>query len=279
MPRRLTDEQARERFREVLGDFYDLSKLRWNGSKEPVTVICPLHGEWYPTPNNVLYGKQTGCFGCNKREYTEEDKWLALEGKMRCRDCKEIKEANGDNFPVRLDWFRLQCRACLAALETQRRVDKNEEIREKDRIRWADRRDQQLVRLKTYYRQRQADPEHAEAERKRNRDRAKRDVGKWRAIVARRRARKLQATPRWLSSKQNRAMRDLYVLATELTRTTGIEYNVDHIVPLVNDEVCGLHVPWNLQILTAKENKSKGSRFTEQEALAPARKPPALPTG
>ena len=68
-----------------------------------------------------------------------------------------------------------------------------------------------------------------------------------------RRSRKLNATPIWVDRA---ALLEIYTEATDRNLT------VDHIVPLQHPLVCGLHVPWNLQLLTSSENSRKGNRFT-----------------
>jgi 5-methylcytosine-specific restriction endonuclease McrA len=51
-----------------------------------------------------------------------------------------------------------------------------------------------------------------------------------------------------------------YEEARRLTQETGTYHVVDHIVPLKDEYVCGLHVSWNLQVMTQSENILKGHR-------------------
>lgn len=70
---------------------------------------------------------------------------------------------------------------------------------------------------------------------------------------------KLNRTPFWLNDGQNFEMECIYKYCAAL-RSIGLDYQVDHIVPLQGRTVSGLHVPWNLQVITGSENASKGNR-------------------
>jgi 5-methylcytosine-specific restriction endonuclease McrA len=79
---------------------------------------------------------------------------------------------------------------------------------------------------------------------------------------ARRRKHRL-ATPKWLSRKQKSEIRQIYQIAITMTQTTGEQYVVDHIIPLRADTVCGLHVPWNLRVITQDENLRKSNKLLD----------------
>jgi hypothetical protein len=81
------------------------------------------------------------------------------------------------------------------------------------------------------------------------------------AKVSMRRARKIQATPNWLTKDQIQQINEVYRKAREITELTGELHVVDHIIPLKGENVCGLHVPWNLQVLPAIVNLKKGNQL------------------
>ena len=83
------------------------------------------------------------------------------------------------------------------------------------------------------------------------------------AITAKRRSAKLKRTPPWLNDNHLLQIQAFYSEAKQLSDQTGVLHHVDHIVPLQGKTVSGLHVPWNLQILTASENSSKHNRYAE----------------
>lgn len=90
---------------------------------------------------------------------------------------------------------------------------------------------------------------------------AKKKPEKFRIRAMNRHCDKLQRTPKWLTVDQKHLIAEFYKKANYLTKTTGCKYEVDHIVPLRGKNVSGLHVPWNLQVITKSENTKKGNRF------------------
>lgn len=91
------------------------------------------------------------------------------------------------------------------------------------------------------------------------------DPIKGRAQTARYRAARQKATPSWLSVLQKLEIDYFYERAYKRSEETLVPYHVDHIVPLCGKTVCGLHVPWNLQILEDVANLSKGNRLEDRE--------------
>lgn len=92
---------------------------------------------------------------------------------------------------------------------------------------------------------------------------------------ARRRVREALATPKWVDAA---ALVAVYDKALAM-RVGGIKVHVDHIVPLSHPLVCGLNVPWNLQIIGARENLAKGNHFEVASFNGPHDSPWALVPG
>lgn len=77
-------------------------------------------------------------------------------------------------------------------------------------------------------------------------------------ISKKHRASKSRALAKWADLEK---IRRVYDAAAKLSKTTGVGYHVDHIVPLQSDLVCGLHVEDNLQVIPAVINCGKQNRY------------------
>ena len=104
--------------------------------------------------------------------------------------------------------------------------------------------------------------------RERNKEQARDNVNKWHkenpekssSYKAKYRYSRMKATPSWLTEEQLESMTKLHEYCRELEKLIPEKYHVDHIIPLQGKNVCGLNVPWNLQILEAKANIRKGNK-------------------
>jgi hypothetical protein len=85
-------------------------------------------------------------------------------------------------------------------------------------------------------------------------------------------------TPAWIANSERRsyiaavvlsappwvdraALRAIQRRAVWMSEMDGVEYVLDHIVPLNHPMVCGLTVPWNIQIIPSKVNAHKSNKW------------------
>lgn len=102
-----------------------------------------------------------------------------------------------------------------------------------------------------------------ETERLRAKEYRQRFKGKINFYTGKRKAARLQRTPAWLTADDLWLIEQFYEMASARTKATGVQWHVDHKIPLRGKTVSGLHVPYNLQVILGSENSRKGNRITD----------------
>lgn len=195
-----------------------------------------------------------------------------------CKKCGNTKSldrfAKNKNTKDGLQFYCKDC--CKATTKKYREADKDKyygaakkwakenpkRVREAKRKRYLEHREEILQQKKEYYK----DNREAILEYKKTYGQVNR--GKRNAIEARRHAEKLKRTPDWLTKDHLSEIESFYWLARDLFKIIGERYHVDHIVPLQGENVSGLHVPWNLQVLPADLNIAKGNKYDPDSGTA-----------
>jgi 23S rRNA maturation-related 3'-5' exoribonuclease YhaM len=157
-----------------------------------------------------------------------------------CRTCNLAKEDKDLCFSKKTGKLLKRCISCWKQHRkeyTQANVEKENALKKK----WAEN-----------------NSEKVKAARKKWKNN---NIGKVKADKARRKEYVKKATPKWLSPFQLEVIETIYMMAELRTKMFGIKYNVDHIIPLRGENVCGLNVPWNLETITEEENLKKGNKL------------------
>lgn len=173
----------------------------------------------------------------------------------QCRKCKEVKSltafSKNKNFK---DGLQTNCKLCVISYNTLYYKD-NKEKCNKNSTRWnQSNKVKRNLSIKKW-----ADN---------NRDKISQTTLNWQKNnpekhcinQAKRRAKKLQRTPNWLTPLHLDNIKLFYEASSRLTKELGILFVVDHIIPLQGKNVSGLHVPWNLQVITDSENSKKNNK-------------------
>lgn len=165
------------------------------------------------------------------------------------------------------DGFCIWCRACMRAYKrvyTNANADKvraynsgwrrnnPQKVKENAARFYQNNSEKVKETVRSFYRANSADKIKYQSEYKKiNRDKTNADCAK-------RRAAKLRASPEWTSDE---GIKQYYLIADYLSDFFGMEFNVDHIVPLQSDLVCGLHWEGNFSIMLGAWNIAKGNRW------------------
>jgi hypothetical protein len=204
----------------------------------------------------------------------------------KCFSCTELKDIQLFNKDSKArDGLCYYCKDCRKEQKRQYYLENKQDIsyrqkqytnKNKDKVKERAvayrSKNKELIKIKQkqiYHKQKEKRLEYAKVRYQANKDAIKAKVKEYtvknrhktNAIKAKYRASKYNATPKWLTKQHLEEIKVFYKEAKKLSEDTGELYQVDHIVPLQGVEVCGLHVPWNLQILTKTENISKFNKL------------------
>lgn len=187
--------------------------------------------------------------------------------------CKKHPDMMGERYTA--NWGCVRCRLQSSLLHSASPAGKNRistYIKTPDRRKWR-----KQYRQRDYVRASESNYEKTEKARKKQ--------AELRATTARKRYQhQYRSTP---EQKAKRALRsrmfeqhiskratptwaipffigEIYHLAQLRTKVTGLNWEVDHIVPMMSDLVCGLHVETNLRVVPSQINRQKSNKLIHE---------------
>lgn len=190
-----------------------------------------------------------------------------LVSHKQCRKCLAMKPAN--EFYAnsqKSDGLAAYCKACISCYEKGRYQCNRDKVRVRTRAWYDANKDKVRSAWKVLYSRTRVDRIKYVGEwQKKNKARKSEYQRRYRVrhahTVALKDKRRKEALRRAIVPWSDLvAISEFYRKARELSAVTGAEWQVDHIVPIKSDRVCGLHVLDNLRFIPKADNASKGNR-------------------
>jgi hypothetical protein len=224
---------------EGLPKMYDAKRRYMEENPEKVRES---YRKWYEKNSDSVKAYQRAYYEENKdriknrsarRRLEKPDEVRASAAKYRAENKDAVKMAKQACMAAKPDHYRE-----MQAAAYRRYYEKNrDKVLSSGRIRHHANRDVRLAQKKAW---------------------AKKCLEKGASYTARRRALTLRATPEWA---EQFFIDEAYRLARLRSQVFGFAWEVDHVIPLVNPLVCGLHVVENLRVVPRVINRSKGNRL------------------
>lgn len=220
-------------------------------------------------------GLRAVCKLCNNAKAREwgkanPERALALARKWAAANPERAKEIKAANYRRNKDRYMTIAKERHAA---------DPAIAIERARKWAIKNPSKVKAASAKYRDRNHDrlAESNREYRAKNLERVHQNEKKWRqanksavrAADRRREMAELQASPRWLTAIGRAQIEEFYEIAAARTAQTGEQHHVDHIHPVRGKNFRGLHVPWNLQVLTAAENLVKSAKLLDASVAFP----------
>ena len=228
-------------------DIISRSRARSQGHQTYYTGNLCKHG--HDSERSTASAKCVQCQRNAKKRYYRDDKEKALQRSSKWY--RENKQRQHENNKA---WRARNPKAAKEHLRCSYQKNKATHQAYQQQYNRTNKHAIQAQRRQYYL-------EHKDTIRARQQEHHKENKFLYNMYSSQRRARKLSATPTWLSDEHYQQILALYQQRQVLSEQLGVNFEVDHVVPLQYPLVCGLHVPWNLQLLTLEENRQKSNSF------------------
>ena len=187
------------------------------------------------------------CLACLR---TRQSRLYSENAKSLCEKAKSWRSKN----PVKVAETNKAWRRANAAAIKQKRKAKYAENATENRSLGREYYLLHQERLREYSRLKSAENRNKTAKRRKS------NPAPFAAFCAKRRATKLQATPKWFGEFDEFVIKEAHSLAKARDVMTGIKWNVDHMLPLSGKWVSGFHCGENTQVIPKTLNVRKSAR-------------------